>query len=312
MHWKTKARIQQVVSLLPHDVSYSAYYWIQRHLGRLRSVDPSDLLQAGVEAWNRLLQTGANPLDKTFFEVGTGRAPIVPMAFWLMGASGTVTIDLNRYVKSEVIRDSVAWMARHRGETEQIFGPLLVRKRLEELLRHHASPDDSIEGFMTLCGIRYIAPGDAASTGLEVDSVDFHTSYNVLEHIPAEVLRAILEEGKRILRPGGLFMHRVDYSDHFAHSDTSISAINFLQYSDQEWDRYAGNRYMYMNRLRHDDFMGLFTSAGLRNVLEMPHVNPRVKALLETGGFPLHASYREKPDATLAITGAWIASSADV
>ena len=50
----------------------------------------------------------------------------------------------------------------------------------------------------------------------------------------------------------------VDYSDHFSHSDQTISSINFLRYSDDEWQRYAGNRYMYMNRLRHDDVLALF------------------------------------------------------
>ena len=93
MHWKTKARIQKAVSLLPHDVSYSTYYWIQRHLGRLRSINPVDLLQAGVETWTRIREAGSDPVGKVFLEVGTGRAPIVPMAYWLMGAEGSITID---------------------------------------------------------------------------------------------------------------------------------------------------------------------------------------------------------------------------
>jgi hypothetical protein len=55
----------------------------------------------------------------------------------------------------------------------------------------------------------------------------------------------------------------VDLSDHFAHSDGSISAINFLQFSEEEWARYAGNRYMYHNRLRIDDYVDLFGAAEL-------------------------------------------------
>lgn len=308
MHWKTKARIQKAVSLLPHDVSYSAYYWIQRHLGRLRSINPVDLLQAGVETWTRIREAGSDPVGKVFLEVGTGRAPIVPMAYWLMGAEGSITIDLNRYLKGELIRESVAYLADNRAEIERVFGAYLETRRLDELLGYHASPDYSTEGFLKLCGIRYIAPGDAASTGLEGSSIDFHTSYNVLEHIPIEVLRQILHEGARILRPGGLFVHRVDYSDHFSHSDRSISAINFLQYSDAEWKDYAGNRYMYMNRLRHDDFVALFEAAGLRTLLDMPHTNERVLALLRSGAFPLHARYQDKSEAMLAVTGAWIVS----
>jgi SAM-dependent methyltransferase len=274
----------------------------------LRSINPVDLLQAGVETWTRIREAGSDPTGKVFLEVGTGRAPIVPMAYWLMGAKGCITIDLNRYMKGELIRESVAYLADNLMEITTLFGPYLDTQRLDDLLRCHASTGYSTEGFLELCGIRYIAPGDAASTGLEAGSIDFHTSYNVLEHIPMEVLREILHEGTRILRPGGLFVHRVDYSDHFSHSDRSISAINFLQYSDDEWKGYAGNRYMYMNRLRHDDFVSLFETAGLSTLLDMPHTNERVLALLRSGAFPLHTRYQDKSEAMLAITGAWIVS----
>ena len=84
-----------------------------------------------------------------------------------------------------------------------------------------------------------------------------HISYTVFEHIPAPILSDILSEAQRVLRPSGLAIHLIDYSDHFAHSDASISAINFLQYDDAAWSRLADNPYMYMNRLRADDYPAL-------------------------------------------------------
>ena len=53
----------------------------------------------------------------------------------------------------------------------------------------------------------------------------------------------------------------VDYGDHFEHNDHRLSNINFLQYSDALWRVIAGNRYMYMNRLRHDAMLTLFQRA---------------------------------------------------
>ena len=102
------------------------------------------------------------------------------------------------------------------------------------------------------------------------------------------------------------FIHRIDYSDHFSHSDQSISPINFLQYSDDEWERYAGNRYMYMNRLRHDDFISLFESAGHRIVEAQPNIDQCLQELLRNGNLHLHERFSSKPEEVLAITGAWM------
>ena len=40
-------------------------------------------------------------------------------------------------------------------------------------------------------------------------------------------------------------MHFVDLSNHFQHQDQSITRINFLKFSDLEWNRIAGNEFAY-------------------------------------------------------------------
>ena len=70
------------------------------------------------------------------------------------------------------------------------------------------------------------------------------------------------------MKDGGLFLHRIDHTDHFSHSDSRIPAMNFLQFSEKDWQRIAGNRFMYMNRLRVDDFRSLFEQSTL-NVVDV-------------------------------------------
>ncbi|MDJ0595547.1 MAG: methyltransferase domain-containing protein [Pleurocapsa sp. MO_226.B13] len=307
MHWKLKAAIQNSISLLPSSASYAAYYWIQKRFGGLKSFNPMSRLSAGVETWRYILQQGHEPSGKTFLEVGTGRVPFVPLAYWLMGAKKTITIDLNPYMKSELIVDSLDRIKKNREEILNFFGSLIDRKRFNRLLEFcdHSQPTE--EEFLDLCQIDYIAPGDAANTPLPDCSIDYHTSYAVFEHIPQEVLKEILEEGNRITKNNGLFVHRIDYSDHFSHSDKSISAINFLQYSDAEWKRYAGNRYMYTNRLRHDDFVNLFVSVG-HEVIESKFniLEQRMRERVKSGDFTLDKKFSSKPEEILAIIGAWI------
>ena len=100
MHWKLRATSQNTVSLLPTSFSYAAYYWIQRHFGGLRQTNPVSRLSAGIETWKLIQKAGYDPVEKVFFEVGTGREPVVPMAYWLMGAKKTITIDVNPYIKA--------------------------------------------------------------------------------------------------------------------------------------------------------------------------------------------------------------------
>ena len=101
MNWKLKAKIQNAVSFFPSSASYATYYWMQRHFGALKKMNPINKLTAGIETCMRIKKVGRDPVGKVFFEVGTGRAPITPLAYWLMGAQKTITIDLNPYLKEE-------------------------------------------------------------------------------------------------------------------------------------------------------------------------------------------------------------------
>jgi SAM-dependent methyltransferase len=308
MRWQVKAAIQTAASLLPHRVSDAIYYRMQRLIGGLKTTEPLDRLMAGVQTWGWIVQQGADPTDKTFFEVGTGRTPMVPLAFWLMGAKGTITVDLNRYLKEEIVAENLEYIVAHQEEVKALFGEFLRQERMEDLVQFSTSSAFSLSHFFDRCCIDYVAPGDAAKTGLRGESIDFHTSYTVLEHIPPEVLVQILEEGNRIVRSGGLFVHDVDYGDHFAHSDATIPLMNFLQYSDAEWARYAGNRYMYMNRLRYDDVLALFKSAGHRILATAPSVDARSLELLISGRLRVDERFQAKPPHILATWGSWIVS----
>jgi SAM-dependent methyltransferase len=234
---------------------------------------------------------------------------MTPLAYWLMGAKGVVTIDLNPYMKAELTKECLHYIADHADEMRTLFGPLLIRKRFDALLYFLRQDDFELRNLLNLCHIVYIAPGDAAKTGLAPGAIDFHTSFNVFEHIPSNVLLAILTEGNRIIRSNGLFVHRVDYSDHFSHSDTRISPINFLQYSDAQWDRYAGNRYMYMNRLRHDDFLALFESARHTILATDATIDTASLQLLREGRLNVDARFGGKTIEVLATTESWIVSA---
>ncbi len=306
MGWKVKALVQNAIARLPSRVSYELYYRVQRRFGGLRDPDPVPTLVGGITAWKRLLRQGLDPVGKTFFEVGTGRSLAMPLAYWLMGAAATITVDVNPYLKSALVFDDIRAICRNEPRTRELFGPHLVPERFDALRDLGGNPHTGLGELFAATGIRYLCPADAAATGLPDASVDVHTSFMVFEHIPPEVLSGILAEARRIVKPGGVLVHRIDYSDHFSHSDARISPINFLRYSDGAWARIAGNRYMYQNRLRHDDYVRMFESAGTAVTDVQADTDRRAVAVLANQILPLDERFAGKPREVLAITGAWI------
>ncbi|MCO6047429.1 class I SAM-dependent methyltransferase [Aeoliella sp. ICT_H6.2] len=302
MHWKTKARIQTLVARLPDRLSYPLYYQLQRRFGAMRPhrIDPTNRMQVAIQLCERIVQMGRSPVGATFFEVGTGWRLNLPIAMWLLGAEQTVTVDLNRYLRMELVQEDLAYLRQHRDAMAGMFAgalpELFDRTRFAQLLAAHPT---SAEEFCQLIAARYIAPGDAARTPLADDSIDFHVSCNVLEHIPQQVLAAIFAEANRIVRPDGLLLHRVDHSDHFSHTDQSISPIHFLRFSDGYWQTLAGNRYGYVNRLREDDYLALFDGAGQAIEQVESECDAHVLSLLEDD-LDLAKPYADKSLDTLA------------
>lgn len=307
MHWKLKSFIQNFISLLPSDASYSTYYWVQRNFGGLKSVKPDSRLLAGIEAWKLIQSQGYDPQDKAFLEIGTGRIPLTPIAYWLMGARKVYTIDINPYVKEELIQQSLQYIAQHQDEIQALFGDELVQERFRSILKA-ANSQMNLSDILAMCQIDYKSPCNAANTGLLSSTVDFHTSYNVFEHIPPQTLRNILGEGNRITKHSGLFVHRIDYSDHFSHTDSNITSINFLQYSDGQWNRYAGNRYMYMNRLRHDDFVHLYKEVNHSILYVQSEFDSQAIKQLQDYHFKLDRRFSSKSEDVLTTSKAWIIS----
>ena len=306
MHWTLKAVVQNAVAALPARASHAVYYWLQRHAGDLRRFDVAGRLAAGVETCRRLRNQGIRPEGRVFFEGGTGRAPLAAVAFWLLGAERTLTVDLHRYVTDDLVTDSYRFIADHEHDVADLCGPQLDRGRFVRLLDLARSRRPGLAQLLALCGIEYRAPADASATGLPAGSVDVHTSHNVCEHVPPAALEAIFREGRRLLRPSGVFVHRVDYSEHFAQSDPRLSAIHFLRFTDRQWARCAGNRFMYANRLRHDDCVSLVETATGCTASADPIVDQAVLEAVRAGSLPVDARFREKPPEVLATTSAWI------
>jgi SAM-dependent methyltransferase len=305
MKWKVKAFIQSIVARLPAGSRHASYYALQRVTGSFRRAHVDPFFEAALTIARLIESQGGRVEGATFLEVGTGRRLTLPVLLWLMGAERVITVDLHRYLKKPIVELDLRALTT---DAENRYASALRPDRVEALRRLVAGPWD-LRRLMSVCSIVYQAPADAARLDLPAASIDYHVSYTVFEHIPAEDLRDILVEAGRVLRPSGRTIHLIDHSDHFSHTDGSISAINFLQYTEEEWKRWADNPYMYMNRLREDDYPTLYAWANHDICLIESTREPALVGQISSDSFQLASKFRNKSIESLTTTISWIVSS---
>jgi hypothetical protein len=180
---------------------------------------------------------------QSVLEIGAGRDLALPLALRCMGVPTVCAADVERLACLDLVRNAGAHMARRAGAWFE------CPKTWEALEQG---------------GVLYRAP-------VAADQIfgphDCTCSHEVLEHVPADDLPRLLAALRAATRPGGLSIHSIDYSDHFARCDPSLTRLHFLRYSDDAWAPY-NSRFQYVNRLRHSDYVALFKAAGFQTVCD--------------------------------------------
>ena len=235
MNWRLKCLFFYALQPFPGLHKFAQKYVTRRYL---ETVDRQLLgvYDFHVDNFRRL------PPNSTAMEFGAGRNLLGSLLLSHAGAARVYAFDLQRLATVEQVNAVIV--------------------QLRELLGGHWPLIETLDD-LSAYRIEYRAPGDARRTGLE--SVDFVFSTSTLEHIPADSLREIHAECAR-LRPS-FASHIIDYHDHYASSDASISRTNFYRFGPRAWSFYNPSMH-FQNRLRHSDQLALFAGAGFVPVVD--------------------------------------------
>jgi hypothetical protein len=290
MQWTTKARVQRLCAALPVGRE-QAYFNLQRLLGNIMGKPtPFSMVQACAELATDFRAYGGRIEGARAMEIGTGRRLDLPILIWLCGAAEVITFDLNRRLRPELVMRAVRMLCADRdrvlGVLSHCANAATIENRFGKLSGVH-----SFSELIRVTDIRYHAPSDASRTDLSPGSIDLHFSYTVFEHIPLEVIRGILAESTRLLSKGGVAIHHVDVSDHFSHDDATILPINFLRFTQSEWDRIANNQFAYHNRARASEYASVYENAG-HAVLSWTTQRHEISLAAIQAGFPLDKKFR--------------------
>ena len=310
MKWKIKALILSVLALFPRWLSERLHYGLQRHLGALRRLDPWSRLEGAVYALRAMEAHGDSIEGARVLEIGTGWRVNAPVAFYLAGADEVCTVDLNRYLRPELIHQDLRLIIQDESKVRTLYEGLpWDDARWKKLVDLVSRPSLTESGLRRRLGIDYRAPQDATCLSQhESGHFKLQFSQNTFEHIPKATLASILTEGRRVLRTGGWAIHLVDHADHFAPVDASITNANFLRYSGTVWSLLAGHRLSYVNRLRAPEYKKLFEQAGLHVVEHRTRLNERALEALTSGTLQPAQEFLQYAPETAAIDYSWIVS----
>ena len=261
MNFKHKCFLQNIFSVLPRGEILN--YFFQRYGTRALPVSNDSFLDKVELSYNHYLKfLKFNSLEENsqkYYEFGAGWDLIIPVSMGFLGFEVTC-IDIRRLIFKQLISDT---LLKFKSNMDHL--PFTI-DQLD--IKDNQSPLDFLKNRLNF---NYIAPLDARNTKFNSDYFDFVTSTVTFEHIPEQDLYLILIETYRILKPGGILLLKIDYRDHWAYFDKSISFYNFLTYSEKEWVKFNPSIH-YQNRLRHKDYLDIISNTNFKIMEDDPEL----------------------------------------
>jgi SAM-dependent methyltransferase len=263
--WQLKVGVQFVLAHVPGGET------VNNALQRWNGSFGDAAIRGRVLGLARCLSEHLDVTGKTIVEIGTGWDAINALMLHVFGALSIYSYDHVRHLRFDLAMNVVRQIDGSTAAIAEISGiePSVLEQRIAPLARA-----TDIQELLDAAGIEYMAPGDAARTGLPDRSIDIVYSYAVLEHVPEDVIASTTKEARRVLVPGGIAFHNIGEHDHYVSVDPSISKVNFLQYPEWAWSLFVKNKISYHNRLREPDFLRIFAANGATVTNKESYIDP--------------------------------------
>ena len=249
--------VRQFLSTTQSDPSFELSVGLREAiLGSQSTVDHVINVYTGLA---RALTGAGASLRGRILELGPGHS--------LLGGILLLSWGMTRYDGVDAFPIAHSDARRVRALRERLVGPQVMPIHEPALAARREEILDRFDEVVSLEGdeavlnedlLRLHYPVDAADLPFEADTYDVVFSNAVLEHVRDVANTAV--EGARVLKPGGLSIHQVDFRDHRDFSRPRA----FLELSAREWEELlAETPFEYTNRQRLSDVRTAFEEAGL-------------------------------------------------
>ena len=233
INWKLKALLYKIFAFFNLK---KIFYFIQKYITKRSKIDIQIISNLWVSHADNIKKFEC----KNILEIGAGKSleQNIYLSYFFNNMINQTTIDINKMLDFDLFNDA--------------------SKKISDLLNiKYKGSVKNIEDLFKAYNIRYMAPLSLEELIKTKVKYDICISTNALEHFSIEDLKVFLEKIDIILEGNRLISSIIDYSDHYAHTDSRITKLNFLKFNKNSWKKY-NNKYLFQNRLRHQDYRKLF------------------------------------------------------
>ncbi len=290
--WQYHYVVNTMKALMPFQDQLRA---VKRHVSPpCIGAQHESVISGGFDHAAALREAGLRLEGARVLELGTGWFPIIPLMLRAAGSQTVYLTDVHRLMDKDTLLAALDFVSDNAGRIAA--GLAVPPGRVEDLVAE-ADTGKSLDDLLADLGLVYIAPFDVTTQMPEVDAIVSHT---VFEHIPPGILREILVHARKGLRPGGMMSHGIDNTDHRANKDDNLDRFDFLRYSDGAWKLLCVNPQDYTNRMRHSDYVALFSGTGYEVIHEKTYVLRESLPRLQSARLEARFSQKEPEDLAVA------------
>lgn len=243
MKWALKMVAKLVIARLPLPYAFWKSIGVFRH-GRMDTADyPVKIFNLHV---NRAFPQGMPP-GLVVLELGPGDSIASALLGFASGVRHTYLVDAGNFARKDVT--FYRFLAADMASRGLPMPDIATARSFQDILK--------------LCNAEYLTEGVSGLRHIPSASVDFVWSHSVLEHVRKHELATLLVELRRILKPGALASHNIDFQDHLD------AALNNLRFSEHCWESpLFANSGFYTNRIPAVRMHAMFKEAGFEILRE--------------------------------------------
>ncbi len=239
MKWAAKILAKLVISRLPVAYKLWKSLGVFRH-GRMDSAEYP--LKIFMLHTGRAYPQGLPP-KLVLLELGPGDSIASAVIGSAFGASKTYLVDVGDFA----VKDTGFYRELARQLSDKGLSP------------PDLSAADSFNEILKVSGGEYLTNGIVSLRTIPTASVDLVWSHSVIEHVRKHDLPMLLEELKRIMKPGALASHCIDFQDHLD------GALNNLRFSERLWESsFFASSGFYTNRIPAKVMHRMFEDSGFK------------------------------------------------
>ena len=233
INWKIKSLLYRLLNFFK---LYKALFFIQKKITKRSNIDLKEI----AFYWQYHLKYLKENNSKTILEIGAGKslAQNIFLSYSFKQKIEQTLIDVSRMIDLDLFNKANDQISKLLGVNKLPFA-----KSIDDLKKNY--------------NLNYLAPMSLSQIIKNKLQFDACISSTTLEHLSEEDLKKTFLLLKKIIKKEGIISAAIDYSDHYSHTDKNIDNLNFLRFTNDEWNKH-NTPMLFQNRLRHQDYRKFF------------------------------------------------------